>query len=293
MQKSLKVLLHQYIIPNGLLSRMTYLIMHARHVPFRNSLVNFMIRRHSVNVGEALDPDHTNRTLYPNINSFFVRALKPDVRPIVTGKDKICSPADGTISQIGAISNGRIIQAKGHSYSVTELLGGSEQRAQIFSQGQFATVYLSPRDYHRVHIPYSGTLKEMVHIPGKLLSVAPFLIDSVENLFARNERVVSIFETEIGPMAVVLVGAINVGSIETVWAGEITPPRGHKVTTTTYSNSDSIALEKGDELGRFNMGSTVIVLFAAEHLQWSADLGCNDKVKMGQLMASVKAAIQD
>lgn len=264
--------------------------MHARHVPFRDSLVNFMIRRHSVNVNEALNPDHTNRKLYPDINSFFVRSLKPEARPIAEGKDQICSPADGTLSQSGAITHGRIIQAKGHSYSVTELLGGSEPRAEVFNQGSFATIYLSPSDYHRVHIPYSGQLKEMIHVPGKLLSVAPFLIDSVENLFARNERVASIFDTDIGPMAVVLVGAINVGSIETVWAGEITPPRGRKVTETSYSSNHAVLLEKGDELGRFNMGSTVIVLFASDKLQWSTHLACNDKVKMGQLLARVEPA---
>jgi len=290
MQKSLKVLIHQYIIPNGLLSKITYRLMHARHFPFRDSFMAYMIRRHSVNVSEALEPDYTDRSIHPTINSFFVRALKPSVRPVVEGTDQVCSPADGTVSQIGAISNGRVIQAKGHSYSVKELLGGSEERAQLFNSGKFTTIYLSPSDYHRVHIPFSGKLKEMIHVPGKLLSVAPFLIDSVENLFARNERVVSIFDTEIGPMAVVLVGAINVGSIETVWAGEITPPRGKKITETTYSDEKAISLEKGDELGRFNMGSTVIVLFATDKLQWTANLNSNDKVKMGQSIARIMPA---
>jgi phosphatidylserine decarboxylase len=288
MQKSLKVLFHQYIVPQRLLSSITYFLMHTRHFPFRDPFVTFMIRRHSVKVDEALYPDYTDRNIHPNINSFFVRELKPEARPIAAGVDQICSPADGTVSQAGVINDEKIFQAKGHSFSLVELLGGSEERARPFRNGHFSTIYLSPSDYHRVHIPCTGTLKEMVHIPGKLLSVAPFLIDSVPDLFAHNERVVTLFDTEIGPMAVVLVGAINVGSIETVWAGEITPPRGLKVTDRSYSGSDAIKLEKGAELGRFNMGSTVIILFGQDKIDWTADLIHDSKVKMGQVIATIK-----
>ena len=249
-----------------------------------------MIRRHHVNVDEALYPDYTDRTIHPNINSFFVRALKPDARPVAAGDEQICSPADGTVSQLGLINDKKIFQAKGHTFSLDELLGGSSERAHPFRNGYFATIYLSPSDYHRVHMPYSGTLQEMVHIPGRLLSVAPFLIDNVPHLFARNERVVSIFDTNIGPMAVILVGAVNVGSIETVWAGAVTPPRGIKVTSTTYSAANAITLNKGDEMGRFNMGSTVIVLFAPDKIGWSTNVTSDDKVKMGQTIGTVKQA---
>lgn len=287
MQKSLKVLFHQYIVPHRLLSGISYFLMHTHYFPLRDRFMAFMIRRHSVKVDEALYPDYTDRKIHPNINSFFVRALKPETRPITSAANQICSPADGTVSQAGVIVDEKIFQAKGHSFSLVELLGGSEQRAQPFYDGHFATIYLSPSDYHRVHIPLAGTLKEMVHIPGKLLSVAPFLINSVPNLFANNERVVTLFDTDIGSMAVILVGAINVGSIETVWAGEITPPRGLKVSEVNYSNSDVIALEKGAELGRFNMGSTVIILFGKGKLDWTANLKHDHKVKMGELIATI------
>ncbi len=250
--------------------------------------MTFMIRRHSVNVDEALHPDYTDRSIHPNINSFFVRALKPGARPIAAGEEQICSPADGTVSQIGVINDDKIFQAKGHSFSLVELLGGSSERAEVFRNGHFATIYLSPSDYHRVHIPYTGTLKEMVHIPGNLLSVAPFLIDNVPDLFARNERVASLFDTSIGPMAVVLVGAVNVGSIETVWAGTVTPPRGIRVTSTTYREADAMTLNKGDEMGRFNMGSTVIILFAPDKLEWSASIASDDKVQMGQAIGTLR-----
>jgi len=230
MQNMLKLFFHQHIIPHRLLSNITHFLMHSRHFPFRDSFMAFMIRRHSVNVDEALEPDYTDRKIHPNINSFFVRALKPGARPIAEGEDKICSPADGTVSQIGAITDEKIFQAKGHSFSLVELLGGSSEHAQAFRNGQFATIYLSPSDYHRVHMPATGKLAEMIHIPGRLLSVAPFLIDNVPDLFARNERVVSIFDTNIGPMAMVLVGAINVAAIETVWAGLVTPAPGQGQT---------------------------------------------------------------
>ncbi len=290
MPNRLKLFFHQHIVPHRLLSWITHLLMHAKRFPFRDSLVSFMIRRHSVNVEEALYPDYTDRNIHPTINSFFVRALKPEARPIVAGDDKLCSPADGTVSQIGVINDGKIFQAKGHSFSLLELLGGSAEHAQAFSNGHFATIYLSPSDYHRVHMPYAGTLQQMIHIPGKLLSVAPFLIDNVPDLFARNERVVSLFETSIGPMAVVLVGAINVGSIETVWAGEVTPPSRTDVSSKTYTGTDALTLQKGDEMGRFNMGSTVIILFAQDAVLWSKTLTADDKIKMGAEIGTVGQA---
>jgi len=287
MSNGFKVFIHKYIIPYNLLSRITYFLMHTKRFPFRDPFVTFMIKRHSIQVQEALEPDYTDRRIHPNINSFFVRALKPEARPVTAGINELCSPADGTISQIGKINDKQIIQAKGHSFSVVNLLGGSEERARPFIDGSFSTIYLSPSDYHRVHIPFTGQLKEMVHIPGKLLSVAPFLINAVPDLFANNERVACLFETQFGPMAVILVGAINVGSIETVWAGEVTPPRGLKVSEYTYQGDDALKLEKGEELGRFNMGSTVIILFPPDAIHWQENLHHNDKVKMGQLIAKL------
>jgi len=285
MRKSFKVLVFQYIMPLRLLSGITYILMHTRYFPFRDQFMSFMIKRHHINVDEALEPDYTDRNIHPTINSFFVRALKPEARPIAEAEDEICSPADGTVSQLGNITEGRIFQAKGHSFSTLELLGGQAEYASKFENGSFATIYLSPSDYHRVHIPFTGTLQHMIHVPGRLQSVAPIFIEQVPALFARNERVVSIFETDAGPMAVILVGAVNVGSIETVWAGRITPPYAKQVSEVNYRNDEGVHLNKGDELGRFNMGSTVIVLFAEHQVEWLASLAHADKVSMGQAIA--------
>jgi len=288
MSKSLKVLVFEYIVPLRLLSGITFFLMHAKHFPFRNRFMAFMIKRHHIKVDEALEPDYTDRNIHPTINSFFVRALRPETRPIAEGKHRICSPADGTVSQLGKIIDGKIFQAKGHSFSLAELLGGSDEYTRLFENGHFTTIYLSPSDYHRVHIPFSGILKHMTHIPGRLQSVAPVFIEQVPGLFARNERVVSIFDTEIGPMAVILVGAVNVGSIETVWAGRITPPYGSRITETHYEGKNVVELNKGDELGRFNMGSTVILLFAKDQIEWLPSLAHADKVLMGQAIAEIK-----
>lgn len=289
MRKSLKVLVFEHIVPLRLLSAITFSLMHAKHFPFRDRFMAFMIKRHHIKVDEALEPDYTDRSIHPTINSFFVRALKPEMRPVAEGLNQICSPADGTVSQLGKIIDGKIFQAKGHSFSLQTLLGGSDRHSRLFTDGDFITTYLSPSDYHRVHIPFAGTLKHMIHVPGRLQSVAPVFIEQVPDLFARNERVVSIFDTEAGPMAVILVGAVNVGSIETVWAGRITPPYGSSVTETDYESKEDIQLNKGDELGRFNMGSTVILLFAKDQVEWLSSLAHADKVLMGQAIAERKS----
>jgi phosphatidylserine decarboxylase len=194
------------------------------------------------------------------------------------------------MSQLGDIQGTQIFQAKGHTYSLIELLGGSEERARPFIGGRFATSYLSPGDYHRVHMPLSGRLMSMTYVPGRLFSVAPDYTESVPRLFARNERVASIFQTQAGPMAVVLVGAIFVGSIETVWAGEITPPRGKRIKVTRYTASDNvIQLGRGEEMGRFNMrGSTIIVLFGPGGVQWQAGLGPDRRIRFGQALGRVE-----
>ncbi len=276
-----------YLLPHHPLSRIVQWSARCRRFPFRKSITRWFIRHYNVDMAEALKPDPD---AYPDFNSFFTRALRPEARPVVQEAEQICFPADGAISQLGDIQGTQIFQAKEHTYSLVDLLGGSEERARPFIGGRFATTYLSPGDYHRVHMPLSGRLMEMTYIPGRLFSVAPDYTESVPRLFARNERVVSIFQTEAGPMAVVLVGAIFVGSIETVWAGEITPPRGRGIKVTSYAAVDKvIQLERGEEMGRFNMGgSTIIVLFGPGCVKWQSGLVPEMRVKFGQSLGRVE-----
>ena len=276
-----------YLLPHHSLSRIVQWSTRSQRLPFRKFTTRWFIRHYNVDMSEALEPDPD---AYPDFNSFFTRALRPEARPVVQEAGQICCPDDGTISQLGDILGERIFQAKGHTYTLVEILGGSEERAQPFLGGRFATTYLSPGDYHRVHMPLSGRLVEMTYIPGRLFSVAPDYTESVPRLFARNERVACVFQTEAGPMAVVLVGAIFVGSIETVWAGEITPPRGKAVKVTGYTASDPvIQLERGEELGRFNMGgSTIITLFGPGCVNWNSGLVPAMRVKFGQSLGQVR-----
>jgi phosphatidylserine decarboxylase len=279
----------QYVIPHHFLSRIVHRMMRTRYFPFRRPLVNWLIRLYNINVDEAIEPDLHNREVYPDLNSAFTRALKPGIRPVSDDPGHICSPADGTISQIGKIDNDRIFQAKGHNFSLLELLGGDKEYAKVFRNGNFITTYLSPRDYHRVHMPISGTLKKMIHIPGRLFSVAPVSIKHIPRLFARNERVVSLFETELGPVAVILVGAIFVGSIETVWAGEVTPPHGKEIRSWDYKKGkNEVSLARAEEMGRFNLGSTVILLFPENKMDWLPELISNDSVLMGQTLGMIR-----
>ncbi len=276
-----------YLLPHHPLSRIVQWSARCRYLPLRKSITNWFIRHYNVDMSEALQ---SNLNAYPDFNSFFTRALRSETRPIAQGTRQICCPSDGAISQLGDIQGQQIFQAKGHSYSLVELLGGSEERAWPFIGGRFATTYLSPGDYHRVHMPLSGSLVEMTYIPGRLFSVAPDYTESIPRLFARNERVVCIFQTEAGSMAVILVGAIFVGSIETVWAGEITPPRGKNIKVISYAADDNaIQLEKGEELGRFNMGgSTIIILFGPKHVKWQSELGAESRVQFGQALGCVE-----
>lgn len=240
------------------------------------------MRRYNVDIANAVEPDATR---YPDFNSFFTRQLKPDARPIATGERDIVSPADGTVSQVGEIVGGRLFQAKDRYFDLVALLGGDKERAGPFYGGKFVTIYLCPGDYHRLHMPIAGTLGEMVHIPGRLFSVQPRAARSVPNLFARNERVVALFDTPCGPMAMVLVGAMFVGSIETIWAGAIESSDNDQVRVWNYRDNAQQAphhFAKGDEMGRFNMGSTVILLFGPNQTQWVEDLGAESSVKMGQ-----------
>jgi phosphatidylserine decarboxylase len=203
---------------------------------------------------------------------------------MATGDRVVCCPVDGAVSQIGVADDDRLLQAKGRTFSLAALLGGDPERARPFRGGAFATLYLSPRDYHRIHMPLAGRLREMVHVPGKLFSVSPLTTRVVPELFARNERVAALFDTPAGPMAVVLVGAINVASIETVWAGAITPPLGKTVRRWSYppNGEGAVRLDKGAELGRFNMGSTVILLFGRDAVRWEPAIRAGATVRMGQ-----------
>jgi phosphatidylserine decarboxylase len=244
----------------------------------KNTFIKNFAAKYQVNMAEALEE---NPLAYKSFNDFFTRALKPNARPIAADSKAIISPADGAISQIGAITADKIFQAKGHDYSVTTLLGGDEQRAAAFVGGQFATVYLSPKDYHRVHMPFTGKLTQMIYVPGDLFSVNTTTAENVPNLFARNERVVCLFDTEVGQMAVVLVGAMIVAGIATSWAGNLAP-QGKNIVTTNYDGS--LTLKKGDELGRFYLGSTAIVLFGANIMQWRDNLTATTPVRMGEAM---------
>ena len=270
----------QYVLPQHLLSRIMGRLTHCQNKTFKNFFIRAIVRLYGIDVKEAENEDLNS---YRCFNDFFTRSLKPDARSISTQAHAVVSPADGAISQAGPIKSGRIIQAKGRDYSALELLGGDTTRAQAFDSGSFATIYLSPKDYHRLHMPLDGKLLEMIHIPGDLFSVNDATCRGVPNLFARNERVVALFETEVGPMALVLVGAIFVASIETLWHGVVTPPTRKEVQFWDY-RSQSIQLTKGDEMGRFNMGSTIVVLFGQNAIEWMKDLSPGKPTRLGEVI---------
>jgi phosphatidylserine decarboxylase len=264
-----------YALPHHAISRVVYKLTRVE-----SSLVTPAIKAFSksfgVNLDEAKNPDPSS---YASFNAFFTREIKDELRPIADSS--IVSPVDGTVSQSGPVKEGRIFQAKGQDYTVQELLACSDEEAKQFENGQFATIYLSPKDYHRMHMPFKGDLRQQVHIPGRLFSVAPHTVKTVSRIFARNERVVANFDTEFGRLAMVLVGAINVAAIETVWDGLVTPPKGKTITRKEY-NSGEVVLDKGQEMGRFNMGSTVILVLESNAPELSVDLLEGLPLKMGQ-----------
>lgn len=274
----------QYILPQHFLSRLMLRLTRCKCRWLLKVMLPLFVRLFKVNMAEAKQSELDS---FASFNEFFTRELKPEVRPIAGDANSVVSPVDGAISQLGRINDDLIFQAKGHHYSMAELVGGSFEMAAHFKDGRFATIYLSPRDYHRIHMPVSGTLREMVHVPGKLFSVNPVTTDNVPALFARNERVVCLFETEFGPMAMILVGAIFVASIETVWHGVVTPPAGKQIRSWSYTDN-TIQLAKAAEMGRFNMGSTVILLFPNQTIEWDSQLQADQKVQLGQLLASAE-----
>ena len=273
----------QYPLPHHLLSRIVFRLLRIRTRWVKNLQIRLIRWWFGIDLSEAVLKKPGD---YPHFNAFFTRPLEPDARPVVGGPGEIAAPVDGAVSQAGDIRGGRIFQAKGHDFGLRELLGGSAQRAKPFEDGAFATIYLSPRDYHRIHMPVTGDLTEMVHVPGRLFSVNPATTRAVPHLFARNERVVAIFDTEAGPMALVLGGAIFVAAIETVWAGLVTPPRGREIRSWRYgvNEAESVHLERGREMGRFNMGSTVIVLFGPDAVTWADGIQPEAAVRMGELL---------
>lgn len=251
-------------------------IANCRQPSFKNFAIKNFIRRYKVNMAEAI---YDNYKEYPNFNAFFTRMLKPGIRPIDKHSSSIVCPADGIISQFGQINEGTLLQAKGHKYSVFELLGGDSHSSENFIKGCFATIYLSPKDYHRVHMPFSGKLKIMRHIPGQLFSVNLRTARNVQRLFARNERVAALFDTEIGPMAIILIGAMIVASMSTVWHGIIDRAPKKQIRTWEYQN---IFLEKGAEMGHFQLGSTVILLFGQNQMAWEPTLVNEQAIRMGE-----------
>ena len=264
------------ILPQHLLAAGMYRLARSTTPWLKNLLITRISRHYGVNMAEAEQPD---LAAYPSFNAFFTRALKPGVRPLAEGK--VVSPADGKISQIGVIRDGALVQAKGHDFDLLALLAGDKTQAAHFYDGLFSTIYLSPKDYHRVHMPFAGRLQSMVFVPGDLFSVSEATTQLVPGLFARNERVICHFETDIGPMAVILVGAIFVGSMDTVWHGEVRGRRGQP-TRWAYRGDERRQFQAGDEIGRFNMGSTVIVLLPQGAADWEPDLGPGDQVTLRQ-----------
>jgi phosphatidylserine decarboxylase len=274
--------LPQYLLPKGALTNFAGRVAGAKGGAMTTRLIRWFVGRYDVNMAEAANPDIAS---YHSFNEFFTRALRPDARPLADA-DFIC-PVDGRISQFGAIEDDQIFQAKGHKFSTTALVGGDKELAAQFQHGSFANLYLSPRDYHRIHMPCDGKLTRMIYVPGELFSVNPTTARGIPGLFARNERVVCVFDTASGPFVMTLVGATIVGSMATVWHGVVNPPRHDSVKEWTYADQN-IVLKKGDELGRFLLGSTVVMLFPKDKLHFNASWQPAGPVRLGETMANLK-----
>ena len=270
----------QRALPQHRLSRVVHRLTRLRAGPLTRAAIHTFVRAFDVDLRDAAEPGPGQ---YDSFNTFFTRALRPDARPLDARANTLLCPVDGAVSRLGRLDEGRLVQAKGHAYDVAALLGGDTELAARFKDGAFATLYLSPRDYHRVHMPIDGTLTQTIHVPGRLFSVNAATTAQIARLYARNERVICLFDTALGPFAVVLVGAIFVGSIETIWHGELTPPRGHRVRRLPPP-MPAPTLARGAELGRFNMGSTVILLLPAGAARWRQDLGTGSRIRVGEAL---------
>jgi phosphatidylserine decarboxylase len=271
----------QYLLPKQAITWFAGKVANAEAGRITTAIINDFIRRYSVDMSEAFE---TNPAHYNSFNTFFTRALRSEVRPIADA-DLVC-PVDGAISQLGRIDADQILQAKGHRYSTRALVGGDATLAAQFDNGSFATIYLSPKDYHRIHMPCAGRLRQMIHVPGALFSVNPATAQGVPGLFARNERVVCVFDGASGPFIVTLVGATIVGSMATVWHGVVNPPRSNTLREWRYDDQH-IALKAGEELGRFLLGSTVVMLFPKSSLEFAAGWEAGRTVRFGEAMGSI------
>jgi len=276
----------QYIMPKHAISRLLGKLAAAEAGWLTTKLISLFINAYQINMNEA---KYKNADDFKTFNDFFTRELEEGARPINSDNNSLCYPVDGAISQQGDIVDGQLIQAKGFNYSLTSLLGGDTKTAEPFQGGKFSCIYLAPKDYHRIHMPMAATLREMIYIPGELFSVNPLTANNVPNLFARNERVVTIFDTEHGPMSMVLVGATVVASIETTWAGTITPPTGKDIFRWQYpaEGNSAIRFEKGDEMGRFKLGSTVVCTFPANMIEFNQSAKPETITRLGEHYADL------
>lgn len=272
----------QYVLPTHFLSWLVHHIAQVKNEGFKDFLINAFIKGYGIDLSDA---ERERPGSYPDFNSFFTRALKPGARPLDPNAAALLSPVDGTVSQLGPVRSGTLIQAKGHDYTVGDLLGNTPS-AKLFQNGSFCTIYLAPYNYHRIHMPASGRLREWGYQPGRLFSVNDVSAARIPRLFARNERVTALFETDFGPMAMVMVGALFVGSIETSWTGKVTPPHGQKAGV--YTPATQVVILRGHEVGRFNMGSTVILLGGPKMVTWHPKLAAGATVRMGQGIAALR-----
>ena len=275
----------QYIMPQLYLTQLAGWFAQQKWGAVTHFVIKAFAKKYNVDMSEAKKENFSD---YESFNQFFIRELKDDARKINENPTALCLPADGRVSQIGHIDDDRLLQAKGHFFSLSDLLAGDEELVHTFKNGEFATIYLSPRDYHRVHMPCDATLRKMIYVPGDLFSVNPFLAEHVPNLFARNERVICVFDTVFGPIVQILVGATITASMSTVWAGVINPPRTGEVKVWTYQGDSAIKLTKGQEMGAFQLGSTVINLFPANSVTLAEHLEVDVPVRMGEILATMK-----
>ena len=275
----------QYVMPQIYLTQIAGWFAKQKWGVLTHVVINAFAKKYNIDMSIAQKEQFSD---YASFNEFFIRPLKENARPINQNPTALCLPADGRISECGHIDNNLLLQAKGHFFSLEDLLAEDKELVEAFKNGEFATTYLSPRDYHRVHMPCDGTLRKMIYVPGDLFSVNPFLAQHVPNLFARNERVICVFDTEFGTMVQILVGATITASIGTTWAGVINPPRHNEVKTWTYEGESAVKLLKGQEMGWFQLGSTVINLFQANEVRLADHLSVNEPVRMGEILAYKK-----
>jgi phosphatidylserine decarboxylase len=283
----LKVL-PQYLLPQHGISRCLYALTRCSFKPGKNAGIRWFIGHYGVDMSIA---EHSDPEAYPTFNAFFTRALKAGARPIDPNPSCVVSPVDGAVSQCGDIKEDRLFQAKSHVYTLKDLVAGDSALADKFRNGSFATLYLSPRDYHRIHMPVDGRVVKQIYVPGRLFAVNTYTARVVPRLFARNERVILEFDTALGPFVLILVGALNVGSMETVWTGQVTPSSQRQIRTWEFAADDpATRIQRGAEVGRFNMGSTVILLAPAERLNWLSDLTAGRAIKMGEAIGRLLAS---